>query len=158
MIPFQLAMTCGAALLVIKVLKAAMKLISKADVVIALGTRLGPFGTSTSARYGLLAERMRRLFRLMQTTKCLGLVKPINVGICGDAKAVASVLCQKLESAALLIVTQQKVIRAKTIADEKAAWELELDEWIHETDSYSMDMIANKEEGWLHPKTSPKRA
>ncbi len=36
--------------------KAAMKLISKADVVIALGTRLGPFGTLPAARPRVLAE------------------------------------------------------------------------------------------------------
>ena len=36
--------------------KAAMKLISQADVVLALGTRLGPFGTLPAARPRLLAE------------------------------------------------------------------------------------------------------
>ena len=45
--------------------------------------------------------------------------------------------------------------RLKIIADEKSAWEDELDNWIHETDQYSLDMIAQhkKEEGnWLHPR------
>ena len=37
--------------------KAGMKLISKADVVLALGSRLGPFGTLAAIRYGLLAKK-----------------------------------------------------------------------------------------------------
>ena len=130
--------------------KAAMKLISKADVVIALGTRLGPFGTLP--QHGMdYWPKDAQIIQIDADHKMLGLVKPINVGICGDAKAVASVLCQKLDSTTLNC-DSTKNDRAKTIADEKAAWELELDEWIHETDSYSMDMIANKEEGWLHPR------
>ena len=130
--------------------KAAMKLISKADVVIALGTRLGPFGTLP--QHGMdYWPKDAQIIQIDADHKMLGLVKPINVGICGDAKAVASVLCQKLDSESLNC-DSTKADRAKTIADEKAAWELELDEWIHETDSYSMDMIANKEEGWLHPR------
>ena len=130
--------------------KAAMKLISKADVVIALGTRLGPF--CTLPQHGMdYWPKDAQIIQIDADHKMLGLVKPINVGICGDAKAVASVLCQKLDSESLNC-DSTKADRAKTIADEKAAWELELDEWIHETDSYSMDMIANKEEGWLHPR------
>ena len=40
--------------------KAAMKLISQADVVVALGSRLGPFGTlSSPARHGLLAQECK---------------------------------------------------------------------------------------------------
>ena len=37
--------------------KAAMKLIAQADVVLALGTRLGPFGTLAAVRHGVLACR-----------------------------------------------------------------------------------------------------
>ena len=64
---------------------------------------------------------------------------------------MAEALCEKLVSAKLSC-DSTKEERARKIADEKEVWELELDEWIHETDSYSMDMIANKEEGWLHPR------
>jgi sulfoacetaldehyde acetyltransferase len=130
--------------------KAAMKLISKADVVIALGTRLGPFGTLP--QHGMdYWPKDAQIIQIDADHKMLGLVKPINVGICGDAKAVASVLCQKLGSETLNC-DSSKADRASIIANEKAVWELELDEWIHETDQYSMDMIANKEEGWLHPR------
>ncbi len=130
--------------------KAAMKLIAKADVVIALGTRLGPFGTLP--QHGMdYWPKDAQIIQIDADHKMLGLVKPINVGICGDAKAVASILCKKLTSVTL-DCDSSKENRATIIADEKASWELELDEWIHETDSYSMDMLANKEEGWLHPR------
>ena len=130
--------------------KAAMKLIAKADVVIALGTRLGPFGTLP--QHGMdYWPKDAQIIQIDADHKMLGLVKPINVGICGDAKAVASILCQKLASE-ILSCDSSKADRASIIADEKASWELELDEWIHETDSYSMDMLADKEEGWLHPR------
>jgi sulfoacetaldehyde acetyltransferase len=48
-----------------------------------------------------------------------------------------------------------KAQRAATIKTEKAAWEKELDEWTHERDAYSLDVIeeAKKEPGrWLHPR------
>jgi sulfoacetaldehyde acetyltransferase len=83
--------------------------------------------------------------------KMLGLVKPITVGICGDAKAVAEALTEKLSSANL-VCDATKAERATKIAQEKVAWEEELDNWIHETDQYSMDMIQDLEEGWLHPR------
>ena len=127
-----------------------MKLISKADVVIALGTRLGPFGTLP--QHGMdYWPKDAQIIQIDADHKMLGLVKPINVGICGDAKAVANILCQKLATETLGC-DSSKTDRASIIADEKASWELELDEWIHETDSYSMDMLEDKEEGWLHPR------
>ena len=57
--------------------KAAMKLISKADVVIALGTRLGHWNIATTW-YGLLAKRCSN-YSIDADHKMLGLVKPINV-------------------------------------------------------------------------------
>ena len=69
--------------------KAAMKLISQADVVLALGSRLGPFGTL--AQYGLdYWPKNAKIIQIDTDAKMLGLVKPISVGICGDAKAAAA--------------------------------------------------------------------
>ncbi len=48
-----------------------------------------------------------------------------------------------------------KGARAEEIAAEKATWEKELDEWVHEKDEFSLDMIAEQaeEEGsYLHPR------
>ena len=130
--------------------KAAMKLISKADVVIALGTRLGPFGTLPQHDMDYWPKDAK-IVQIDADHKMLGLVKPITVGICGDAKAVAEALTEKLSSANL-VCDATKAERATKIAQEKVAWEEELDNWIHETDQYSMDMIQDLEEGWLHPR------
>ena len=133
--------------------KAAMSLISKADVVIALGTRLGPFGTLP--QYGIdYWPKDAKIIQIDADHKMLGLVKKISVGICGDAGASAKTLSARLENQTLACDATRRE-RADVIAAEKAAWETELDEWIHEKDDYSLDMIREQgeEEGnWLHPR------
>ncbi len=133
--------------------KAAMALISKADVVIALGTRLGPFGTLP--QYGIdYWPKDAKIIQIDADHKMLGLVKKIDVGICGDAGAAARALLARINDQELPC-DASKQERADTITAEKAAWEAELDEWIHEKDEYSLDMIAEQgeEEGsWLHPR------
>lgn len=133
--------------------KAGMKLISKADVVVALGSRLGPFGTLP--QHGMdYWPKDAKIIQIDADHKMLGLVKKISVGICGDAKAAAVALTRLLDGKEL-VCDANKAERATEIANEKAAWEKELDEWIHEKDDYSLDMIAEQEaeEGnWLHPR------
>ena len=119
--------------------KAAMKLISQADVVVALGSRLGPFGTLP--QHGMdYWPKNAKIIQIDADNKMLGLVKKISVGICGDAKAAAIALTQRLANKTLAC-DATKADRAKTIATEKAAWEKELDEWTHERDAFSLDMI-----------------
>ncbi len=130
--------------------KAGMKLISQADVVIALGTRLGPFGTLPQHDMDYWPKDAK-IIQIDADHKMLGLVKDITVGICGDAKAVALALSEKLNNTELLC-DSSKSERAEKIATEKDVWEKELDSWIHETDSYSMDMIDSMESGLLHPR------
>ena len=80
--------------------KAAMKLIAKADVVLALGTRLGPFGTLP--QHGLdYWPKNAKIIQIDADAKMLGLVKPISVGICGDAKAAARALIARLKGKSL---------------------------------------------------------
>jgi sulfoacetaldehyde acetyltransferase len=133
--------------------KAAMKLIAQADVVIALGSRLGPFGTLP--QHGMdYWPKDAKIIQVEADHTNLGLVKKIHVGIHGDAKAVAIELTKRLASKTLAC-DATKAERAVTIAAEKAAWEKELSEWTHERDAFSLDMIAEqeKEEGnWLHPR------
>jgi sulfoacetaldehyde acetyltransferase len=133
--------------------KAGMKLISKADVVVALGSRLGPFGTLP--QHGMdYWPNDAKIIQIDADHKMLGLVKNISVGICGDAKEAAVALVRLLDGKDL-VCDSDKEARATEIAKEKATWEAELDEWIHEKDDYSLDMIAEQEaeEGnWLHPR------
>ncbi|MCK9516251.1 MAG: sulfoacetaldehyde acetyltransferase [Ottowia sp.] len=119
--------------------KAAMKLIAQADVVLALGSRMGPFGTLP--QHGLdYWPKDAKIIQVEADYKNLGLVKKINVGIYGDAKAVAVELTKRLQNRELAS-DANKAERADTIKSEKDAWEKELDEWTHEKDPYSLDMI-----------------
>ena len=137
--------------------KAGMKLIAQADVVIALGSRMGPFGTLP--QHGMdYWPKTAKIIQVEADHTNLGLVKKISVGICGDAKATALELTRRL-SGKTLACDATKAERAQTIASEKAAWEKELDEWTHEKDAFSLDMIEeNKKEktfnggDYLHPR------
>ncbi|MER7396027.1 sulfoacetaldehyde acetyltransferase [Streptomyces sp. NPDC000151] len=133
--------------------KAAMKLISQADVVVALGTRLGPFGTLP--QHGMdYWPKNAKIIQIDADHKMLGLVKKITVGICGDAKAAAAALTDRLADRTLACDATREERAAKTKA-EKDEWEQELSDWTHETDQYSLDMIAEQEQEdgeWLHPR------
>ncbi len=119
--------------------KAGMRLLSEADVVIALGTRLGPFGTLP--QYGMdYWPKTAKLVQIDADSKMLGLVKKVDVPICGDAKAAAQALLALL-AGRTLACDATKAERAARIAKEKAAWEQELSAWTHERDAYSLDMI-----------------
>jgi len=119
--------------------KAAMKLIAQADVVIALGSRMGPFGTLP--QHGLdYWPKDAKIIQVEADHTNLGLVKKITVGIHGDAKAVARALLSRIGGREL-VCDASKAERASKIAAEKAAWEKELDSWTHELDPFSLDMI-----------------
>jgi sulfoacetaldehyde acetyltransferase len=128
--------------------KAAMKLINKADVVIALGTRLGPFGTLP--QHGMdYWPKKAKIIQIDADAKMLGLVKKISVGICGDAKAVADALVARLKGKQL-VSNANRDVRLKTVSKEKAAWEKELTAWTHERDPYSMEVAKNSP--YMHPR------
>lgn len=137
--------------------KAAMKLISQADVVIALGSRMGPFGTLP--QHGMdYWPKSAKIIQVEADHTNLGLVKKISVGICGDAKATAADLCRRLANKTLAC-DATKAERAAKIKAEKDAWEAELDGWTHERDPFSLDMIEEnaKEKtfnggDYLHPR------
>jgi len=137
--------------------KAAMKLIAQADVVLALGSRMGPFGTLP--QHGMdYWPKEAKIIQVEADHTNLGLVKKITVGIHADAKAAAKALAARLQGKTLAC-DATKAERAKTVAAEKAAWEKELDGWTHERDPYSLDMIEEQKNeaaqgkgNWLHPR------
>lgn len=133
--------------------KAAMKLIARADVVLALGTRLGPFGTLPQHGLEYWPENAR-IIQVDADSKMLGLVKKIDVGICGDAGAAAKALTERLTERTL-VCDGNRTEREATMAGEKADWEAELDDWTEETDDFSIDMIkeaAAESDNWMHPR------
>jgi len=128
--------------------KAAMKLIAKADVVLALGTRLGPFGTLP--QHGLdYWPKEAQIIQIDADPRMLGLVKPISVGICGDAGAAARALVAQL-SGKDLACNANRDARLATLRDEKRTWETELDGWTHEKDKWSLEVSAQSSH--MHPR------
>ena len=79
--------------------KAAMEIISKADVVLALGTRLNPF--STLPGYGIdYWPRQAKIIQVDINSDRIGLTKKVTVGIQGDAKMVAEQIMEQLAPSA----------------------------------------------------------
>ena len=128
--------------------KAAMKLIAKADVVLALGTRLGPFGTLPQYEIDYWPKDAK-IIQVDADAKMLGLVKPISVGICGDAMAAAVALTARLAKKTLACHAN-KDARLAQVKAEKAAWEAELDAWVQEKDAWSLEVSKNS--SYMHPR------
>ncbi|CAA7614330.1 sulfoacetaldehyde acetyltransferase [Magnetospirillum sp. UT-4] len=77
--------------------KAAMAIMSQADVVLALGTRLGPFGTLP--QYGIdYWPKNARIIQVDIDHRMLGLVKPIGIGVLGDAGLAAAEILRRLQA------------------------------------------------------------
>ncbi|MGZ5097638.1 MAG: sulfoacetaldehyde acetyltransferase [Usitatibacter sp.] len=128
--------------------KAAMKLIARADVVLALGTRLGPFGTLP--QHGLeYWPANARIVQVDADPRMLGLVKKIAVGICGDAQAAAKALAARLGARSLACAANREQ-RLSEIRAEKTAWEKELADWTQERDPWSVE--AAKDSKYMHPR------
>jgi sulfoacetaldehyde acetyltransferase len=103
--------------------KAAMRLIAKADVILALGSRLGPFGTLP--QYGLdYWPQNAKIIQVDSDFRVLGLVKPVALAINGDARAVATALSAELSR--LKSGWQPDAARIAEIAALKAEWIAEL--------------------------------
>jgi len=128
--------------------KAAMKLIAQADVVLALGTRLGPFGTLP--QHGLdYWPKDAKIIQIDTDPRMLGLVKPISVGIHGDARAAAAALIERLKGRTLA-ASANRAERSARIDAEKNAWRNELEGWTHERDPYSLEVAADSP--YMHPR------
>ena len=110
--------------------KAAMQLISKADVVLALGTRLNPF--STLPGYGIdYWPKNATIIQVDMNADRIGLTKKVTVGICGDAKMVANQILEKLSKDA---GNNGREERINLIHKTKSAWLQTLTGLDHEED------------------------
>lgn len=106
--------------------KSAMKILSRADVVLALGCRLGPFGTLP--QYGLnYWPRGATVIQVDKDHRQLGVSRRVDLAIAADAKAFAERLL-----AALRQENPARPARPERLAEvrkEKEAWDKELREW-----------------------------
>ena len=110
--------------------KAAMELISRADVVLALGTRLNPF--STLPCYGIdYWPSKARIIQVDINPDRIGLTKKVDVAIQGDARRVAEQILQNLTEDA---GDKGRESRLELISKSKSDWQKELVTMDHEDD------------------------
>lgn len=103
--------------------KAAMKVISRADVVLALGSRLGPFATLPQFGFDYWPTQAK-IIQVDTDRRVLGLTKKIAIGICSDAKLVAAELLSRLR--ARFGERAKDTVRIAEIQQEQAEWDKEL--------------------------------
>ena len=110
--------------------KAGMELIQRADVVLALGTRLNPF--STLPGYGLdYWPKDAAIIQVDINPARIGLTKKVAVGIVGDAKQVAEGILARLSDTA---GDAGRAERKALIGQTKSAWAQALASMDHEQD------------------------
>ncbi|MCP5152708.1 MAG: sulfoacetaldehyde acetyltransferase [Ectothiorhodospiraceae bacterium] len=110
--------------------ESAMHLVKQADVILALGTRLNPFSTLPQHDIEYWTGQAK-IIQVDANPDKLGLAKPIDVGICGDARAVARQLLQALDGHDAGAPGEE---RKALVATRKSAWLQKLAGWDHEED------------------------
>lgn len=131
--------------------KAGMQLISEADVVLCLGTRLNPF--STLPGYGMdYWPKDAKIIQVDINPDRIGLTKKVAVGIIGDAKKVANSLLDKLSESA---GDAGRADRKAKISQTKSQWAQQLSSMDHEDDdpgtSWNERARADKPD-WMSPR------
>ncbi|MBX2880716.1 MAG: sulfoacetaldehyde acetyltransferase [Granulosicoccus sp.] len=111
--------------------KAAMELIAKADVVLALGTRLNPFSTLPSYDIDYWPDSAK-LIQVDINGDRIGLTKRVDVPIQGDAKNVAEEILAHLSQDAGNVGRAERKAEIKHIKDR---WAQELVSMEHEEDN-----------------------
>ena len=112
--------------------KAAMRTIAKADVVLALGSRLGPFGTLP--QYDMeYWPKTARIIQVDANAKVLGLSKRVDVASIADAKEYADELLRIIQTLKPGMKANEK--RLADVEKEKGIWNTELDSWSSSTNS-----------------------
>jgi sulfoacetaldehyde acetyltransferase len=126
--------------------KAAMKVLARADVVLALGSRLGPFGVLP--QYGLeYWPANAKLIQVDADPRVLGLVKKTAVTVNGDAREAAEALVARLKGRSLPAGREERLKIAKS---EREAWAAELASWDYEKDAWSLEVA--KDSKYMHPR------
>lgn len=109
----------------------AMNTIHKADVVIALGTRLSPFGMLP--QYGMdYFPKEAKIVQVEMDPRRIGLVRPVDVGIAGDCKPATADILAKLQTAGDAVCLETKHDRMNTLKGVREKWENDLDQLTYE--------------------------
>jgi sulfoacetaldehyde acetyltransferase len=107
--------------------KAALRVLARADVVLALGSRLGPF--ATLPQYGIDPwPRAARIVQVDADHRVLGLTRRVDVAVHGDAGLAAAELLARLQAASDPPLARAGAAAGLAeVARERAAFEAELD-------------------------------
>ena len=128
--------------------KAAMKVLARADVVLALGSRLGPFGVLPQYGFDYWPANAK-LVQVDADAKVLGLVKKTSVTVNGDAREAALALAARLKGRPLAGVATRDE-RMAILRNEKESWATELASWDFEKDAWSLEVA--KDSKFMHPR------
>ena len=110
--------------------KAAMRTVAKADVVLALGSRLGPFGTLPQYDIDYWPKNAK-IIQVDQNPKVLGLSMRVDVASIADAKEYGRELLTMLKAKAPGRKPNQE--RLAAAEKERRAWLDELEKWSSST-------------------------
>ena len=131
--------------------KAGMELISEADVVLCLGTRLNPF--STLPGYGMdYWPADAKIIQVDINPDRIGLTKKVSVGIVGDAAMVANGILGQLAGTA---GDEGREARKAKIAETKSRWAQQLSSMDHEDDDPGTNWNARArtdKPDWMSPR------
>jgi sulfoacetaldehyde acetyltransferase len=126
--------------------KAAMTVLSKADVVLALGSRLGPFGVLPQYGFDYWPQGAK-LIQVDADPRVLGLVKKTAVTVCGDPAAAARALVARLRQRQAGTGAQA---RLDEIRAARESWAKELAGWDQEKDPWSLEVARDSK--YMHPR------
>ena len=118
--------------------KAAMRTLSQADVVLALGCRLGPFGTLPQYDLDYLPADAK-LIQVDLDPRVLGLSRRVDVAVQADAKAFASALLARIRAN-----DPQRLPDAERLGEV----ELERHRWLDELQSWHAASTTER----MHPR------
>ncbi len=106
--------------------KAAMRCIKKADVVVALGTRLGPFGTLPQYDMTYWPDQAK-LIQCDTNVNVLGVSRRADVYSCGDVREFAALLLERIQALAPDLKPDHG--RLADVDRERQIWDDELSQW-----------------------------
>jgi sulfoacetaldehyde acetyltransferase len=128
--------------------KAAMKVLARADLVLALGSRLGPFGVLPQYGFEYWPSNAK-LIQVDADARVLGLVKKTSVTVNGDAREAALALAARLKGRQLAGAAN-RAERLGVVKSENEAWARELASWDFEKDSWSLEVAKGSQ--YMHPR------
>jgi len=121
----------------------AMRTIHEADVVVAIGTRLGPF--ATLPQYGFdYWPKNAKVIQIEADPRRIGLVKPIAVGVNGDAGLATDDILARLQLHGDAQALANKNERITKLNEVRETWENLLNDMTHDQ--------TNAREGKINPR------